>query len=78
MIRIFLTNWERHIIRQKTLLTMQQFLSGDMHLLGLALPDRHLPALVVRDLLAVRPGLGGAVGALLDLACECIGLKNYC
>ena len=65
MIRILLTSWERDIIRQETLLAMQQLLGGHMDLLGLALPDRHLPALVVRDLLAVRPGLGGAVGALL-------------
>ena len=54
---------------------MQQFLCGDMDLLGLALPDRNLPALVIRDLLAVRPGLGGAVGALLNLACEGVCLK---
>ena len=44
-----------------------------MDLLGLALPDRNLPALVVRDLLAVRSGLGGAVGALLDLTGEGVG-----
>ena len=54
---------------------MQQFLCGDMDLLGLALPDRNLPALVIRDLLAVRPGLGGAVGALLNLACEGVCLN---
>ena len=73
MIRILLTSWERDIIRQETLLAMQQLLGGHMDLLGLALPDRHLPALVVRDLLAVRPGLGGAVGALLDLTGEGVG-----
>ena len=54
---------------------MQQLLCGDVNLLGLTLPDRNLPALVIRDLLAVRPGLGGAVGALLNLACESVCLE---
>ena len=41
-----------------------------MDLLGLAIHHGFLPALVPRDLLAVRPGLGGAVGGGENLAGE--------
>ena len=73
MIRIFLTNWERDIIRQQTLLAMEKLLGGHMDLLGLALSDRHLSTLIVCDLFTVWPGLGGAVGALLYLTSEGVG-----
>ena len=61
---------------------MQQLLGGDVNLLGLAVHHGLLPALVPRDLLAVRPGLGGAVGGGENLAGEgvrhlgpCLGLR---
>ena len=49
---------------------MQQLLGWDVNLLGLAVHHGLLPALVPRDLLAVRPGLGGAVGGGENLAGE--------
>ena len=41
-----------------------------MNLLGLAVHDGFLPTLGPRDLLTVRPGLGGAVGGGENLAGE--------
>ena len=59
-----------HIVRKETFLPVQQLLGGDVNLLGLAVHHGLLPALVPRDLLAVRPGLGGAVGGGENLAGE--------
>ena len=52
---------------------MKQLLCWHVDLLLLALTDGDLPALIPRDLLAVRPRLGAAVGALVDLAGEGVG-----
>ena len=52
---------------------MKQLLCWHVDLLLLALTDGDLPALIPRDLFAVRPGLGGAVGGGEDLAGEGVG-----
>lgn len=52
---------------------MQQLLRGYVHLLSLAVRHRDLLTFVPGDLLAVGPGLGGAVGRLLNLTGEGVG-----
>ena len=49
---------------------MEQLLGWNVNFLGLAVHHGLLPALVPRDLLTVRPGLGGAVRGGEDLAGE--------
>ena len=79
---------ESDVIREQTLLAVEQLLSWDVELLGLetkyfssfyestiylALTDRDLLALVVCYLLAVWSGLSGAVAGLLHFTRECFG-----
>ena len=44
-----------------------------MDLLGLTITDRDLSTFVPSDLFTVRPGLGAAVGGLVDLTGEGVG-----
>ena len=52
---------------------MKQLLGRHVEFLNLAVADWNLFALIVGDLLAVRSGLGGAVGGALDLTGEGLG-----
>ena len=52
---------------------MKQLLGRHMNLLGLAVAYRDLSTFIPSDLLTVRPGLGAAVGGLVDLAGEGVG-----
>ena len=59
-----------YVVWEETFLPVEQLLGGNVNLLGLAVHHGFLPTLGPRDLLTVRPGLGGAVGGGEDLAGE--------
>ena len=58
------------LVREQTLLPVEELLGRLVDGLGLAVLHGHLPALLVADGLAVGPGLGLAAGAVLHLARE--------
>ena len=52
---------------------MKQLLGGHVDFLGLTVADRDLSTFIPCDLFTIGPGLGAAVGGLVDLACEGVG-----
>ena len=52
---------------------MKLLLGRYMDLLSLTIADRNLSTFIPSDLFTVRPGLGAAVGGLVDLAGEGVG-----